>query len=189
MAQLEEKNSYKKSNCHLHATLEQGLEAVHKLCFQHGSKLLCKVLGINRSSYYKHYNSEPANHTKENQEIAKTILKIYTDYNKRLDAYKITYVLKRDYGINICLGRVYHLMKTLQLPRMSTKKTFRNYRHQETDECNNHLHQDFNQKSPNIVRVSDFTYIKVSSKWYYLCIVMDFFLERSFPGTSHQNRM
>ena len=60
--------------------------------------------------------------TKENQEIAKMILQIYADYNKRLGAYKITYILQRDYGINISVGRVYRLMKNLQLSRMSTDK-------------------------------------------------------------------
>lgn len=73
------------------------------------------------------------------------ILQIYADYNKRLGAYKITYVLQRDYGINISVGRVYRLMRTLQLPRMSTEKPFRNYRH------------------------------KSNGEWYYLCIVMDLF--------------
>ena len=165
------------SDCvlHLHATLSQRLEAVHKLRFQHDIKILCKVLGVNRSTYYKHYNSEPAVRIKENQQIAKLILQIYADYNKRLGAYKITYVLQRDYGINISVGRVYRLMKTLQLPRMSTDKPFRNYRHKETGNCTNHLHQEFNQKCPNIVWVSDFTYIQVAGKWYYLCIVMDLF--------------
>lgn len=71
------------------------------------------------------------------------ILQIYADYNKRLGAYKITYVLQRDYGINISVGRVYRLMRTLQLPRMSTEKPFRNYRHKDNGECTNHLHQEF----------------------------------------------
>lgn len=88
---------------------------------------------------------------KENQQIAKLILQIYAHYNKRFGAYKITYVLQRDYGISISVGRVYRLMKTLQLPHMSTDKPFRNYRHKETSNCTNHLHQEFNQKCPNIV--------------------------------------
>ncbi|WP_243168001.1 IS3 family transposase [Anaerocolumna cellulosilytica] len=175
-AQLEEELLIlKKANCHLHATLQQRLDAVHKLRFQHDIKILCNVLGVNRSTYYKHFHSVPAERTKENQEIAKRILHIYADYNKRLGAYKITYVLQRDHGIHISVGRVYRLMKTLQLPRMSTVKPYRNYRHKDTGNCTNHLHQEFNQKSPDIVWASDFTYIKVSGKWYYLCIVMDLF--------------
>ena len=50
------------------------------------------------------------------------ILQIYADYNKRLGAYKITYVLQRDYGINISLGRVDRLMNTMNLPKRSTEK-------------------------------------------------------------------
>lgn len=58
---------------------------------------------------------------------------------------------------------------------MSTEKPYRNYRHKDNGDCTNHLHQEFNQKSPDIVWVSDFTYIKVSGIWYYLCIVMGLF--------------
>ena len=66
-------------------------------------------------------------------------------------------------------------MRTLQLPRMSTDKPFRNYKHRDNGECTNHLNQEFNQKAPNMAWASDFTYIKVAGKWYYLCIVMDLF--------------
>lgn len=66
MTQLEEENLILKNDCHLHAILEQRLEAVHKLRFQHDIKFLCNVLGVNRSTYYKHYNSEPAVQIKEN---------------------------------------------------------------------------------------------------------------------------
>ena len=64
-AQLEEELLIlKKSDCHLHATLKQRLNAVHNLRLQHNVKTLCRVLGVNRSTYYKHYHSEPANRTK-----------------------------------------------------------------------------------------------------------------------------
>ena len=132
-------------------------------------------MDVNRSTYYKHYNSKPAYRTKDNQELAKLILLIYSDYNKRLGAYKIVYVLQRDYGINISVSRVYRLMKTLRLPRMFTDKPYKNYRHKNNGDYTNHLHQKFNQKTPNIVCTSDFTYIKVAGNWYYLCIVMDLF--------------
>lgn len=103
------------------------------------------------------------------------ILHIYADYNKRPGAYKITYVLKRDYGINISVGRVYRLMKQLQLPKMSTDKPRVSGNHSENIDCHNDLQQNFTQKAPNLPWVSDITYIKADGKWHYLCIVMDLY--------------
>ncbi|MDD3137907.1 MAG: DDE-type integrase/transposase/recombinase [Lachnospiraceae bacterium] len=97
---------------------------------------------------------------------------MHANYHKRLGVYKITYALQRDYGINISVGRVYRVMRTLQVPN---EKLYRNYRHKDNGNCTNHLHQAFNQKYPNLVWASDFTHIKVAGKWYYLCILMDLF--------------
>ena len=58
--------------------------------------------------------------SKRNQYVSSLILHIYIDYNKWLEAYKIAFVLKRDDGIHISVGKVYRLMKTLQLPQIST---------------------------------------------------------------------
>ena len=176
MAQLEEENQIlKKSDCPIHATLKQRLDAVHKLRFQHSIKLLCKVLRVNRSTYYKHFSMKIAPRTKKNQEIATTILKIVADYDKRVGAYKITHILERDYGIKISPGRVYRLIKTLNLPRMSTQKPVLKYHSEDHMEYHNYLHQAFNPKSPNMIWASDLTYIKVNGTWYYLCIIMDLF--------------
>lgn len=41
--------------------------------------------------------------------------------------------------------------------------------------CTNHLQQQFTQNAPNLVWVSDITYIKAGGKWYYLCVVMDLY--------------
>jgi len=38
-----------------------------------------------------------------------------------------------------------------------------------------HLKQQFSQHSPNLVWVSDFTYIKAGGRWYYLCVIIDLF--------------
>ncbi len=65
-------------------------------------------------------------------------------------------------------------MKTLQLPQMSTAKSPVHNKHTHNGTCINHL-QQFRQKAPNLVWVSDITYIKAGGKWYYLCIVMGLF--------------
>lgn len=107
--------------------------------------------------------------------MASLILHIYADYNKRLGAYKTAYVLQRDYGISICVGRVYRLMKTLQLPGMSTDKPRLHTQRSDDENCPNRLHQQFQQKAPNLVWASDFTCLKAGGKWYYLCVIIDLF--------------
>ena len=66
-------------------------------------------------------------------------------------------------------------MKQLQLPKMSTDKPSVPARHSDNETCINYLHQNFNQKAPNLVWASDITYMKAGGKWYYLCIVMDLY--------------
>jgi len=66
-------------------------------------------------------------------------------------------------------------MRSMQLPAMSTAKPHHRGKHKDNGECMNHLQQDFNQKSPDLVWASDFTYLKAGGTWYYLCIVMDLF--------------
>ena len=79
------------------------------------------------------------------------ILHIYADYDKRIGAYKITYILGRDYGIFISVGRVYRLMHSMQLPPISTIKPKSISRPKELSGCYaNHLHQAFHQKAPNL---------------------------------------
>lgn len=103
------------------------------------------------------------------------ILHIYADYDKRLLAYKVQYILKRDYGINISVGRVYRLMRSMNLPKMSTIKPRPVCPRPDNGECENYLQQQFSQDAPNLVWASDITYLKAGGKWYYLCVVIDLF--------------
>ena len=82
------------------------------------------MLDVNRSSYYKYLSKKPSKRTIENQNISRIILEIHGKYKKRLGTYKITHILNRDYGIKISVGRVYRLIKKLNLPTMSTTKSF-----------------------------------------------------------------
>jgi len=112
----------KKSDCHIHAKLEKRVRAVHILRKQHKIVVLCRVLGVNRSTYYKHYEKSESKRSQENRRIRVAILEIYARSKKRFGAHKINILLKSEYGIHISIGRVYRLMKGIELPKISTAK-------------------------------------------------------------------
>lgn len=93
----------------------------------------------------------------------------------RLGAYKIQYLLRCDYCINISIGRVYRLMNSLSLPRISTRKPPKTKYIQPLLDTNNVLKQAFTQSAPNLVWCSDITYLRVQNRFYYLCVVIDLF--------------
>lgn len=126
-------------------------------------------LRVNRSTYDKHFSSPVAPRTLYNQKLRSLILEVYAVSKKRFGANTICFVLSRDYGISISVGRVYRLMKTMQLPKMSTVKSkLISMKPQENLPCSNLLNQQFNPEKPNQVWVSDITYIKTGSAFSYL---------------------
>lgn len=112
----------------------------------------------------------------ENQRLRCTILEIYLKAKKRLGADKIRIILRRDYGISISTGRVYRLMKNMQLPKMSTvKPRLTLAKTENTLSFNNHLKQQFNPDQPNQAWVSDITYVKTGTRFSYICVILDLF--------------
>lgn len=112
----------------------------------------------------------------QNQKIRTLILSIYSSSKKRLGAYKICYLLGSEYGINISVGRVYRLMKSMNLPKMSTiKPKFIPAKKGSASTYNNEIKQNFTTDKPNLVWVSDITYVKVNGSFYYVCVIIDLF--------------
>ena len=85
--------------------------------------------------------------------------------------------LEAEYGIKISTGRVYRLMRGMQLPKMSTEKkpVYKKKVKQAEGECKNLLKQQFNPEAPNRVWASDITYIWTRNGFCYLCVVLDLY--------------
>ncbi|URQ77347.1 hypothetical protein NBX27_00285 [Erysipelothrix rhusiopathiae] len=149
-AKLEEENLVYKNNCHIHAPLKQGLDAIHALRFQHTVKLLCKTLEVKRSTYYKRFFSVPANRTLENKKLCQLIIGIYHLTKKHLGAGKIKTLQSSDYGIHISVARIQRLMTGMQPPKMSTVKPKHIHTYSIMNfEYVNHIKQKFNVQHPN----------------------------------------
>ena len=112
------------------------------------------------------------------------ILAIYSASNKRLGAYKICYLLGVEYGIYISVGRVYRLMKSMNLHKMSTiKPKFMHSKRDDSASFNNEIKQNFTTDKPNLVWVSDITYVKVNGSFNYICVIIDLFSRKVIAYT------
>lgn len=85
---------------------------------------MCKVLKLNRSTYYKVANHKPSNHALENQKLDYAILAIYYDTKRRYGAPKIHQTLLTN-GWHVSLKRVQRRMAVLGIRSVVIKK----YRH------------------------------------------------------------
>jgi transposase InsO family protein/transposase-like protein len=176
-AQLEEENLIlKKSECHIHAKLQVKLKAVYRLRFEHTTVMLCRVLHVNRSTYYNFINKKPSKRERENQHLRKLLLEIYIKAKKRIGTRAFKIILLRDYGVNISEGRILRLLKSMTLPKMSTIKPRFKSNKAPMFSSDNLLKQEFNPKSPNQVWTTDFTYISIGPKRHvYLCAILDLY--------------
>ena len=152
---------------------------------------LCRVLQVHRSTYYKFRNRKDSRRAVENRALRAKILALYIKSDKRLGTQKMTACLAREYRIHISCGRVYRLMKAMNLPKMSTVKPPKQKAHpkDEGGNCKNLLQQQFKPEKPNMAWVCDFTYLRAGGRFYYLCAIMDLFSRRiiAFRLSAHIN--
>jgi len=152
---------------------------VETLSEQYKIVILCRALRVNRSTYYKHYQKKESNRSQENQRNRISILEIYIKAKKRFGAHKINQKLKSEYGIKISEGRVYRLMKGMELPKISRVKPQVGKKAVQNDgNLPNLLKKQFDVPKPNQIWVSDITYVKVGGKWHYICVVIDLFARK-----------
>ena len=86
--------------------------------------------------------------------------------------------LMAEYGINISVGKVYRLMKSMELPKMSTYRSHIRRIKNCSEQAGNILRQQFNPPAPNMVWVSDITFIRAGKRHFYLCVIMDLFARK-----------
>ena len=84
-------------------------------------KLMCKVLGINRSTYYKVANKVESARTLESQKLDADILAIYFATKRRYGAPKIHHKLLNQ-GWHVSLKRVQRRMSKLGIHSIVGKK-------------------------------------------------------------------
>lgn len=145
---------------------------------------MCRTLNISRSTYYyeaKERLSEAA--------LEMAIINEFYSSRKNYGTRKLKAVLK-PLGFAVSRKRISRMMKKFNLISNYTKAHYKKKRSDVNPSLtSNVLNRKFNQEQPLKVVITDLTYVRVGSKWHYICLIVDLF-NREIIGHSsgpHKN--
>jgi putative transposase len=180
---------FRLSECSVASNAKEKIQAVEKLKSQFSIHMLCKTLSLNKSSYYHYRFRRPEKTSLEKcDEIFKPLIsKIFEMSGERFGAMKIRGKIMEE-GYVISKKRILRLMKEMNLsnkernvyPNATFQREYKYY--------SNKLKQQFSQDAPNMVWVSDITYVKVADGTYYLCVVIDLFSRKVISYSISENQ-
>lgn len=139
---------------------------------------MCRLLGIPRSSYY--YKAvTPVSES----ELEKAVKDAFLTHKRRFGARKIKKKLEQD-GIKVSRRRVRRIMKRLNLVSLYQEAAFKPYSKGKNEApIPNHLDRQFHTQQPLEALVTDLTYVRVKSRWAYVCFIIDLY-NREIIGLS-----
>ena len=131
---------------------------------------MCKVLQVNRSTYY--YESQ-AKEAKE--EITPKVIETFKLSRNNYGTRKIK-VEPEKLGYIVSRRRIGRIMKQNGLVSNYTVAQYKPH----VDKCNeskiaNELNREFNADEPYAAVVSDLTYVRVNKRWSYVCLLVDLY--------------
>lgn len=159
----------------------------------YGVELLCRVLPIAPSTYYraKDLESYPEKRSLRSQHddyYLSEIKRIWQDSKCRYGARKVWQQMKAD-GLYIARRTVEHLMSQHGLQGVwRGKGKITNNSHDDQKRADDLVNRNFNAHCLNQLWVADFTYIKTLSGWVSTAFIIDVFA-RAIVGWKVSNRM
>ncbi len=155
----------------------------------HCIKTMAKVLEVSRSGYYAWLNRPISNRSLENESLLVLIKDIWERTNKSYGSIRIAREIKKSGFESPGHNRIARIMRRNDIRAIRTKK-WKTPKEEKnlTIEIANVLDRKFRVDEPNKVWVSDITYIRTTSGWYYHCAIMDLF-NREIIGRSFGNKM
>lgn len=134
---------------------------------------MCKLLKVSRSLVYYHLNNRESNSLNEDSEIEKHIIKIFHRSKNNYGTRKIKVELEK-LGHQISRRRIARIMKENALVSNYTVAQYKIHgRGCNESKVSNIVDRQFDNRAKLEVAVSDLTYVRVGSKWNYVCTLVD----------------
>jgi putative transposase len=138
--------------------------------------MVCRLLGINRSTFYHDKFRKPAVKLieQDDQKFKPVISRLFEDTDGRLGARKIrTLMMKEKYQISE--RRVKRLMNEMSLVPNKPDDDYNNYHKRKYSYKPNIISKSEFYSKPNKIWVSDITYIRVQREHYYFFVIIDLY--------------
>lgn len=167
---------FKACDCSPSSLLSERLSAICKHKDKFSIHALCRVLNVNRSTYY-HYALRSPEKTQiqlQDDKLKPLIGVIFEKSCGRFGARKIRVKLAEQ-GHIVSERRILRLMKELGLSAAGAKPRLNSANDRQYQYYPNKLKRTFLTDAPNKVWVSDITYAKVGMDFLYLCVVIDLY--------------
>ena len=165
--------------CSRSSPLQEKYAEIDRLKGQFHIHALCRVLDVHRSSFYHYQNRSPEKTQIElaDEFFAPRIKKLFEQSNERFGSRKIQALLRRE-GLVISMRRISRLMAEMNLVCKQSRLRYWSTTARKYKYYRNRLQQEFKQLAPNLVWVSDITYVRVKETFHYICVVIDLFSRR-----------
>lgn len=171
--------AYASCRCNWNSPLHEKLEEIQRLKEQFSIHALCRILQVSRATYYNYALRRPEKTSYEiaDDNLRPLIKKIFEDSKERFGSRKIKVVLGQQ-NIFVSFQRISRLMKEMELVCKQERLRYWSTTSRKYKYYAKKLRLEKAQPAPNMVWVSDITYIRMKDKFCYVCIVIDLFARR-----------
>ncbi len=141
----------------------------------HSLSLMCDVLKVCRSGYYKWLNNRDTPRKRERERLLQRILEIFEESRESYGCPRVYEQLIAE-GFKVGYNAVEKLMKDNEItPKRKRKfKSTTDSKH-DLPIAPNVLDRQFTVEEPDEAWVSDITYIETAQGWLYLCVFIDLY--------------
>ncbi len=137
--------------------------------------VMCRVLGVSRSGYYRWRKAKPSARAREDERLKPEVAAVHAESHNTYGSPRVHAELV-ERGFEVGRNRVARLMRQMGLSGTSPRR-FR----KTTDSKHNLgfapdlVQREFNPTEPNRVWASDISYVWTDDGWAYLAVVLDLF--------------
>ncbi len=140
--------------------------------------LMCRVLHVSRSGYYRWLNRAETPREQRRREMTVRIKETFEEFEATYGAPRLAKELT-ELGYSCCINYVAKIMSEEGIKARNGKGfNYSNHSLTMNNVSDNLLWRDFAASKPNEKWTTDITYIWVGDKWVYLATVMDLFSRR-----------